>query len=176
MTLGERFARGGSRKDTSSRYSVVVLLIVPLLAVLFQLYVPRFAKTLEFLELPLLITVYFALLRGDEIFGLFYGAGVGLVEDSMSHQPLGLLGIVKTLVGYFAASASHQFNAESPAIRFLLGFFFCFFHKFLHWVMLRALLGQPGDFDVQGTLIVGLLNAIVCPPLFHVLDKLKERA
>src|SRR5437016_3292872 len=48
------------RKDTE-RFRIVWLVTVPLVAILFQVYVPRFVSFLSYLELPLLITVHFAL-------------------------------------------------------------------------------------------------------------------
>jgi rod shape-determining protein MreD len=84
-----------------------------------------------------------------------------------------MYGIVKTLVGYFAASVSLRFDVENPFVRFLLGFFFFFFHQFFYWVLSRALLGQQVDFLPERTLVLGLLNAAVAVPLYHLLDKLK---
>ena len=49
-----------------------------------------------------------------------------------------MFGIVKTLVGYFAASVSMRFDVDNPLIQFLLGFFFFFFHQFFYWVLARA--------------------------------------
>ncbi len=91
----------------------------------------------------------------------------------LSHQPIGMFGIVKTLVGYFAASVSLRFEVENPVVTFILSFFFYFFHQFLYWVLTRALLGESVAFDAQQTLMFGLLNAAVALPLFRVLDKLK---
>ena len=65
-----------------------------------------------------------------------------------------MFGIVKTLVGYFAASVSMRFDVDNPLIQFLLGFFFFFFHEFFHWVLARALLAQAIDFNPQETLSV----------------------
>ena len=62
-----------------------------------------------------------------------------------------MFGIVKTLVGYFAASVGVRLDVEHPAIRFVLAFFFFFFHQFLYWVMARALLGQQVAFETQRT-------------------------
>ena len=98
---------------------------------------------------------------------------IGLVQDSLSHQPIGMYGIVKTLVGYFAASVSMRFDVQNPVVTFILGFFFYFFHQFFYWVLSRALLGETLGFDAQQTVIFGLLNAAVALPLFRVLDKLK---
>jgi len=162
------------RRNRIFRFRPAVIIAVPLVAILFQVYVPRFFQYLGFLELPLLVTVYFSLMRRQPVSGVLFGAAIGLGQDSLSHQPLGMFGIVKTLVGYFAASVSLRFDVDNPVIQFVLGFFFFFFHQFFYWVLARALLGQQFDFRVQQTLILGLLNAIVALPLFLLLDKMKE--
>src|SRR5690348_12334586 len=95
-----------SRKLRISRFNWAAMLGIPLAAILFQVYVPQFIRSLGYLELPLLVTVYFALMRRSPVVGVFFGAGVGLTQDSLSHHYLGMFGIVKTLVGYFAASVS----------------------------------------------------------------------
>ena len=169
----EHLLREAPRKDTASRLRFVWLVVIPLLAVLSQVYVPRFIPFLAYLELPLLITVHFALSRGTPISSLIYGMYIGLVQDSLSHQPIGMYGIVKTLVGYFAAQVSMRFDVQNPVVTFILSFFFYFFHQFFYWVLVRALLGESIAFDVQQTLTFGLLNAAVALPLFRILDKLK---
>jgi rod shape-determining protein MreD len=76
-------------------------------------------------------------------------------------------------VGYFAASASQRFDVENSMVRLVLSFFFFFFHQFFYWVLARAVLSETVDFDLQRTLVVAVLNAMVAVPLFHILDKLK---
>jgi rod shape-determining protein MreD len=168
----ERILENPPRKEAASPFRIAWLIIIPLVAVLSQVYVPRFVSFLSYLELPLLITVHFALSHGP-VSAVFYGMSIGLVQDSLSHQPIGMFGIVKTLVAYFAASLSARFDVENPIVTFILGFFFYFFHQFFYWVMARALLGEAINFDVQQTLVFGLLNAAVALPLFRILDKLK---
>lgn len=163
--------RGRTRTAT---FRPVSVFLVPLAAILLQVYLPQIFGYLSYLELPLLVTVYFALMKRNEISGTFFGAGIGLAQDSLSHQPVGMFGIVKTLVGYFAASISIRFDVENPLIQFLLAFFFYFFHQFFYWVLARAMLGQPIDFNPQQTLVLGLLNAVVAIPLYLLLDKMKE--
>jgi rod shape-determining protein MreD len=164
------------RESRVAKFRKWGLVVIPLAAILFQVYVPLFLHVLSYLELPLLVTVYFALMRREQLSGVFTGAMIGLVQDSLSHQPIGMFGIVKTLVGYFAASIGMRFDVEHVVVRFLLGLFFFFFHQFLYWVLSRALLGQLVDFDAQQTFIVGMLNAAVGISLFHFLDKLKVQA
>ncbi len=170
-----RLMFSSQRESAVSRFRPWVLLVVPLMAILFQVYVPLFFKFLAYLELPLLVVVYFALMRRSPLAGLLLGAVVGLVQDSLSRIPLGMFGIVKTLVGYFAGSLGLRFDVEHIFVRFALGFFFFLFHQFFYWVLARGLLGVPYDFEIQPTLVLGLLNAAVAVSLFHFLDKLKER-
>ena len=149
-----------------------MLLVVPLAAILFQIYIPLFFEFLAFLELPLLVTVYFSLMRRSPIGGIAVGALVGLVQDSLSKNLLGMLGIVKTLVGYFAASVGLRFDVDHSLVRFALCFFFFLFHQFFYWVLARALLGQELNLEMNRMLLAGLLNAAVGMSLFHFLDKL----
>lgn len=166
---------GAKPRSNIARFQPIVLLFAPLLAILFQVYVSRFVEFLGFLDLPLLVTVYFALMRRSPLGGMFFGTAIGIVQDSLSHQPLGMFGIVKTLVGYFSGSMSLRFAVENSAIRATLACFFYFFHQLLYWILLRALLGQPGDFSPLRELVLGVLNGIVAVPLFRLLDKLRDR-
>lgn len=172
--FSERLLDDAPRKKGASRFQLPFFLFIPTIAILFQVYVPRFFPQLRFLEFPLLVTVYFALMKRQAIPGLFFGAGVGLLQDCLANYPIGLFGIVKTLVGYFAASVSLRFDVENHIIRVILGFFFYCFHQFFYWVLTRALLGEPTQFKLDETAIFGGLNAIVALPLFVLLDKLKE--
>ena len=170
----DRILLGSQRESRISRFRPWVLFVIPLIAILFQVYIPLFFQFLSYLDLPLLVTVYFALMRRSPIAGTFIGAFIGLAQDSLSKNPLGVYGIVKTLVGYFAASVGLRFDVDHSLIRLLLGFFFFFFHQFFSWVLARALLGQQVNFELEQTLVVGLLNAVVALFLFHFLDRLRE--
>jgi rod shape-determining protein MreD len=170
----ERILLNSQREGQVSRFSPWVLLLVPLAAILFQVYVPQFFQFLGYLEMPLLVVVYFALMRRNQIGGLLIGTIVGLAQDSLSKAPLGMFGIVKTLVGYFAASVGVRLDVDNGLMRLFLAYFFYVFHQFFYWVMARALLAQQVGFELQRTLILGLLNAIVAVALFHFLDKLRE--
>jgi rod shape-determining protein MreD len=175
---GERMLLSSQREGQISRFRAWVLVLVPLAAILFQVYVPLFFQFLGFLEMPLLVVVYFAIMRRSQISGLMIGALVGLAQDSLSgpKNPLGMFGIVKTLVGYFAASVGVRLDVDHSLIRLLLGFLFYMFHQFFYWVMARALLSQQLALDLPRTAVVGLLNAVVGVALFAFLDRLRERA
>ncbi len=173
---GDRLLLGSQRESRISRFRGWILIVVPLLAILFQVYTPLFFSFLRNLEVPLLVTIYFALMRRSQIGGLTVGALVGLTQDSLSKDPLGMFGICKTLVGYFAASIGLRIDVEHPLIRLIVCFLFFVFHQFLYWVLSRALLEQQMIFDVRQTLVLAFLNGVVGVALFHFLDKLKDRA
>lgn len=162
------------RQGEVSRFRFWVMLAVPLAAILFQVYVPLFFQFLGFLEMPLLVVVYFALMRRNQVQGLMIGALVGLAQDSLSKNPLGMFGIAKTLVGYFAASIGVRFDVDNTLLRAFLAFFFFVFHQFFYWIIARTLLAQQLTLEVRRTLVLGLLNAVVAVFLFHFLDKFRE--
>ena len=169
----EGFPDVGRKKDRISRFNAAALIGIPLAAIVFQVSVPRFISYLSYLE---------SAAAGD---GLFFGdasIASGWSPVRRLHRPgagfafarpIGMFGIVKTLVGYFAASVSQRFDVENSMVRLVLGFFFYFFHQFFYWVLKRALLGQTVDFDLERTLVVAVLNALVAVPLFRTLDRLK---
>ena len=171
----DRLLLGGDRESRVSRFRAWVLFAVPFAAILFQIYVPLFYQFLSFLDLPLLVVVYFALMRRSQIGGLAIGALVGLAQDSLSKNPLGMFGIVNTLVGYFAASVGVRFDVEHGLIRLPLVFLFYIFHQFFYWVLSRALLGHQMSLEPQRVLVLALLNAVVGVSLFYFLDKLRQR-
>jgi rod shape-determining protein MreD len=171
-----RILLSSQRESRISRFRAWVLVVVPLLAILFQIYVPLFFPFAHFLDMPLLVVVYFALMKRSQISGLMVGAFVGLAQDSLSKTPLGIFGIVDTLVGYFAASVGLRLDVDHAFIRLLLAFFFYVFHEVMYWVLARALLGQMVMLDGQRILIQGLLNAVVGISLYHFLDRLRETA
>ena len=173
---GGRILLSSQREGQISRFRAWVLLVVPLAAILFQVYVPLFFQFLGFVEMPLLVVVYFALMRRNQLSGMLIGALVGLAQDSLSKVPLGMYGIVKTLVGYFAASVGMRLDVDHNFIRLLLSFVFFLFHQILFWVMERALLSHQPTFELQRWLVLGLLNALIGLALFHFLDKLRETA
>ena len=117
----DRILLSSQREGQVSRFRAWVMFLVPLAAILFQVYVPMFFQFLKFLEMPLMVVIYFALMRRSQISGLLIGALVGLTQDSLSQKtPLGMYGIVKTLVGYFAASVGVRLDVDHGLLRLVL--------------------------------------------------------
>ncbi len=150
--------------------------LLPVLAILFQVYVPRFFSFLSYLELPLLVTVYFSIMRRQPPAGALTGCLIGLAQDSLTFIPLGMYGIVKTVIGYSAASVSLRFDVENSGLRYVMSFGFFIAHQVLFWALSHMLLGAHDDFKLPQTLIAAFLNGIIALPLFQVFDKLKSEA
>jgi rod shape-determining protein MreD len=171
-----RILLSSQREGQVSRFRPWVMLVVPLAAILFQVYIPLFFQFLKFLEMPLLVVIYFALMRRNQISGLLTGAIVGLAQDSLSKNPLGMYGIVNTWVGYVAASVGARLDVDHAVIRFLLAIFFYLVHQVSYWILEHMFLGHQSAFKIDEWLMFGVLNAIVAVALFHFLDKLRESA
>lgn len=161
-------------RSKASRFPPLLYAAAPLAAILFQVYVPRFLDALSYLELPLLVAIYFALMRRKPASGAFIGCIIGLAQDALSPHPLGMNGISKTLSCYFAASLSLRFDVENTILRFILGFFFYLFHQFFFWSLSRGLLGQQVQFQIPQTVISAFLNAVVAAALFSFLDRFRR--
>jgi rod shape-determining protein MreD len=153
-------------------------IIGTLLLVLFlQAFLPLYVPKAEILDLPLLITIYFALSRRNPSTGLLLGMAIGLVQDSLSGPtvPLGLYGIAKTLIGYLASSIGARLDTEHPAARFALTAVFFVAHQGLISLTRRILLAQPEPWFNMHLLAGALINALVAMFLFLLLDRLRKR-
>jgi rod shape-determining protein MreD len=171
--FSETFSEGPRRRNISN-FRPIAFFLVPLFSVLLDVFLPRFIESARTLEFPLLVTIYFSLMKREPIAGIAIGATIGLMQDSLSQQPLGMFGIVKTLVGYFSASVSLRFDVDNPALRFLLCTFFFLFHQFFYWVMVKALLGLASNIHLMDELMKAILNSAIAIPLYLALDKLRE--
>ena len=160
-----------------ARFSTWVYFAIPLGALLVQVYLPLFRplQFVRYIELPLLATIYFAIMRRSQLHGLVIGMLLGLGQDSLFYQKIGMYGIAKTMVGYFSASVGLQFDVENAFVRVVLALVFYLFHQFLYWVLQRGLLDQPVPFDLQRELLLALVNGVIAMALYHLLDKLRRK-
>jgi rod shape-determining protein MreD len=95
------------------RFSMPVTIGVPLLALFLQAFLPRRLPFFSYLDLPLLVTIFFAMARRNPISGLFTGAAIGLAQDMLGPYPIGIYGIAKTVVGYGASSLGAKLDVEN---------------------------------------------------------------
>ncbi len=155
-------------------YSGVVPATV-LVALVLQAFFPL--RWASYIELPLLVTLYFALSKRNPSSGLLLGMVVGLLQDSLSRTPLGLYGIAKTLVGYFGSSIGARIDVEHPIFRFFLAAGFYLFHHAVFTLTSQVLLAERNESYMNGPILVGsLVNATIAIGLFPLLDRFRKRS
>jgi len=157
------------------RFSAIATVGVPLAALFFQIYVSSRFTFLKLIDLPLLVTIFFAVSRRNQLAGMLTGCAIGLTQDALTHLPIGIYGICKTIIGYGASSIGLKVDVDNPGSRFLMVFFFTFLHDGLYLIVRRNLLGIPSDWRTLHELSAALANALVAVLLFALLDRTKKR-
>jgi rod shape-determining protein MreD len=127
----------------------------------------------DMLELPLLVTLYFGLSRRNPSRGLLLGMVIGLAQDGLSGNPVGLFGIAKTLCGYVASTIGVRLDVEHPVTRMILAFAFFHFHRAVYALTGRWLLAQPIPLMNARLLLASLVTGLLAWPLFALLDRLR---
>ena len=166
-----------SRRELEQHtFSPVVTLLVPLLAILLQAFLPKLFPRFAILDLPLIIVLFFAVSRRSPIAGTLTGAIVGLLQDALTNQPIGVNGMAKSAIGYIAASIGLQVDVESPLTRIVITFTFSIINSVLLFLIDRRLLGLPGYHLLWGhELLRACANTVVAIPIFFLLDHAKRR-
>ena len=157
------------------RYPVLVYALVPLASLVLQAWLPRIVGRYDWFDLPLVVTIYFALGRRSPIQGTIMGAGMGLFEDALSHHAIGVNGIAKTVVGFLAASVGIRIEVENPLIRLLLTFTLSILSSTLYFFTYRFLLGLAIDWNWLTELFRAVGNSLIAVVLFSMLDRLQVR-
>jgi rod shape-determining protein MreD len=127
------------------------------------------------LDLPLLVVIYFATAQRTPITATVGGAIIGLAQDALTHQPLGVFGIAKAFIGYLAASLGVRIDTESVGTRLGLTFAFTLLNDGIDWILVRHLLAQPLPWGWLYQLSRAAINTLVAIVLFALLDRLKSR-
>jgi rod shape-determining protein MreD len=157
------------------RFSIPVTILVPLTAVFLQAWLPLRLHFFSIFDLPLLVTISFAMARRSQIAGLFTGALIGILQDALTHQPIGLYGISKTVVGFGASSLGIKLDVENTGSRLLLTVFFYVVHEVVYFLIARGLVSLHMEWSWQRELWSGLANAFLGIFLYALLDRLKQR-
>lgn len=165
-----------SRHEVGARtYPWPVYVLAPLLALglqsLFSLHFGFFAL----LDLPLLVTVYYAISKREPISATLVGTLIGIAQDALTHHPLGIFGISKAVVGYIAASLGVRVDTEHHGSRLLLTFAFTLVQSAVLFLLERHMLGQPYSWHWVHELVKAALNALLSVILFALLDLSRRR-
>ena len=150
-----------------------IISVAVLTALLFQTFLPLklpFARSMDF---PLLITVYFTLIRQNQIFGIALGSVLGLIQDALSHGYLGMFGMAKATVGFLAATAAMRFNFESLFARCVATACLVVIHDLCMTALQHALLESPPPFLPLDRASSVLVNVALSLIFFPILDRFR---
>jgi rod shape-determining protein MreD len=157
------------------QFSWPVSIGVPLLAVFVQVFVSKWLGFIRIFDLPLLVTIFFAVARRRPIPGLLTGAVIGTLQDIFSGTYIGLNGIAKTMVGFLASSLGVRIDVDVPGSRFLMTFAFSLIHRVFYMMINRGLVAANEPWNWGHTLVSAVANGLVAVILFAGLDRLKQR-
>jgi rod shape-determining protein MreD len=157
------------------RFNIPTAIFVPLTALFLQAFVPLRFPGFAMLDLPLLVVIFFAVARRSQVSGLLTGAIIGLLQDSLTHQPIGLYGISKTVVGYCASSLGVKIDVENIGARFLGTVFFYLVHQIIYLVVARGMVQLSLQWSWSHEVVAALVNALIAVFMFAGLDRLKQR-
>lgn len=157
------------------RFSWPASIGIPLLAIFLQVFLPVRIPSLSIFDLPLLVTIFFAVARRRPIPGMVTGALIGTVQDAWTSLPIGVNGIAKTMIGFLASSLGVKLDVDNPGSRFLMTFTFFLVHRVIYVVIVLGLVGRNEPFSWQHSLVAALANALLAVVLFAGLDKFKQR-
>jgi rod shape-determining protein MreD len=157
------------------RFGIPTAIFVPLAALFLQAFLPLRLHFFAIFDLPLLVVIFFAVARRSPISGLLTGAVIGLLQDALTHHPIGVYGIAKTFVGYGASSLGVKIDVENAGTRFLVTLFFYMLHEVIYFAVARWMLSLSLQWNWAHELGSALANALLAVVLFALLDKLKQR-
>jgi len=157
------------------KFSWAVSVGIPLVAVFIQVFFPIRLRFLTVFDLPLLVTIYFAVARRKPIAGLLTGALIGTLQDAFGHHYIGLNGIAKTIIGFLASSLGVKIDVENPGSRFLMTVSFYLVHQVILMLIDVALVGVREPWMWGHTLITAVANGLLAVVLFVGLDRLRLR-
>ena len=164
------------RPKEAFRAHPAVLSLIVFASVLLEVTLPPTLPVARVFQFPLLVTVYFSMIRENQIFGTAFGMGVGLLEDALSHGYMGQMGMAKTLVGYLAATAGLKLEFDNLLVRGLLIGSLVIIHNSFNYLLVHQLLGLQVPFDSLHILTSAIVNIALGLILFLLFDRLRKRA
>jgi len=165
-----------TRRDLEvHRYPVLVYGMVPLLALVLQAWLPHVVGRYVWFELPLVVTVYFALGRRSPIQGTLLGCALGIFEDALGHHAIGIHGIANCIAGYMAASVGVRIDVENHTVRIALNFALSLLTSAIYLFVYRFLLGVEHDWNwfIEGFKAID--NSLIALVVFPLLDRTQVR-
>ena len=162
------------------RFTPAATIGIPLAAIFLQAYLPTaWHGRLHFFsvfDLPLLVTIFFAVARRNPASGTITGALIGLTQDALTANFIGLYGMAKSVVGYAASSVAAKIDVENPGSRLILTFGFYLLQRAAYLLVQRGLMRQPASPEWMHALGAALANGLLSIVAFALLDRFKRRS
>lgn len=180
MTVSAMPFRGSytSREQVAAyEFNWLAVFLIPLIAIFIQAFFTAKLRWLAVLDLPMMVVIFFAVARRNQISGCVTGAIIGLLQDALGGpaHPIGIYGITDTIIGYMASSLGVKIDVENPGTRFLIVYGFFVIHEAVYYGVGHGLLRQPLHWSWSHVAIAALANAVVGLLVFQMLDRFKQR-
>ena len=161
-----------SRRELDEHtFHPAVTVLVPVAFIILQALLPKIFSKLAILDLPLIATIFFAVSRRSPIAGTITGMIIGLLQDALTNQPIGVNGMAKAFIGYAAASIGFKVDVDSITTRAVMSFGFFLLQSVLLYLIEHRLLGMHGFHVIWlHELIRAAVNTAVAIPIFYLLD------
>ena len=157
------------------RYPKYIYVLVPLAALVLQAWLPRLLGRFAFMDLPLLVTIYFALNRRSPIHGTLLGAVLGMAQDGLTQGAVGIHGIADSVCGFLAASIGIRIVVDNNLIRMVLNFVFTLLGSGIVVFIIQVLLGQEWHANWLDEVLKAVGNGLIGLVLFPLLDRTQMR-
>ena len=108
------------------------------------------------------------------LMGVLIGTAIGLAQDGLTHGPVGLFGVVKTIVGYLAATTSLLVEINYPGVRSVLVAGFFLVHQGLFWAISEFMLNRPTQIGIPRTVILATAHAGLALAVFPLFDRFRR--
>jgi rod shape-determining protein MreD len=152
-----------------------VYVLVPLLSLVLQAWLPRMLGRYAYFDLPLLVTIYFALNRRGPIHGTLLGAVLGMAQDGLTQGAIGIHGIANTLCGFLSAGIGLRVVVDNNIIRMIVNFALTLLSGAVIFFIVRMLLGMDSHSTWLDELFRATGNAVIGAVLFPFLDRMQMR-
>ncbi len=153
------------------RYRFYIYVLVPLVALVLQAWLPRLLGRFSFMDLPLLVTIYFALNRRSPIHGTLLGMVLGMAQDGLTQGAIGIHGIAYSVCGFLAASVGIRIVVENNTIRMILNFVLTLLSSAIMALVVRVLLGLSWQSNWLDELLRAAGNSLIGVVMFPLLDR-----
>jgi rod shape-determining protein MreD len=165
-----------SRRELEEHsFTPAVTLLVPVAAIVLQVLLSKLYWRFSYLDLPLIVAIFFAVSRRSPAAGTLTGAAIGLVQDALTGRPIGVNGMAKSVIGYIAASIGVQVDVDNLTTRVVMNFGFSLLNSLILFLINRRLLGQAeAHLQWLQELIRAVANTVVALPIFLLLDYTKR--